>query len=207
MPVTPDATRSRKEPLPSDDSTNRFANEVDCSPAEAGGDGTPPGSPGLEKDRSKAIHSRTPQSLLSRPSCGASGTQEESSSGVRITRRDVVDIFRGSGTTGTVNSEQIERIRKMHDSIREGASFSFNYICLLIVASIVAALGLASGSSTTVISSMLLSPIMGPVIGMSYGLVIWDLSLIKHSEKTELVSLLYALCLACLWDLPLAGPT
>ena len=74
----------------------------------------------------------------------------------------------------------------MHDSISENAEFNFNYVCLLIVASIVAALGLMTNSSTTVISSMLLSPIMGPVIGMSYGLVIWDIDLIKKSAKVEL---------------------
>ena len=77
----------------------------------------------------------------------------------------------------------------MHDSISENAEFNFNYVCLLIVASIVAALGLMTNSSTTVISSMLLSPIMGPVIGMSYGLVIWDIDLIKKSAKVELISI------------------
>lgn len=93
----------------------------------------------------------------------------------------------------------------MHDKISEGAEWNFNYCCLLIIASIVAGLGLMSDSSTTVISSMLLSPIMGPVIGMSYGLVIWDLPLIKKSAITELVSLIICiffgaiLALLCSW--------
>ena len=74
-----------------------------------------------------------------------------------------------------------------------------------MVASVVAGLGLATDSSTTVISSMLLSPVMGPVIGMSYGLVIWDLPLIRRSIRNELVSVLIGVAFgvgiggACYW--------
>ena len=89
----------------------------------------------------------------------------------------------------------------MHDSISENAEFNFNYVCLLIVASIVAGLGLMTNSSTTVISSMLLSPIMGPVIGMSYGMVIWDIDLIKKSAWVELVSLLICIFFGCILTL------
>lgn len=86
----------------------------------------------------------------------------------------------------------------MHDKISEGAEWNFNYCCLLIVASIVAGLGLMSDSSTTVISSMLLSPIMGPVIGMSYGLVIWDIRLIKKSAVVELASIVICIVFGCI---------
>lgn len=89
--------------------------------------------------------------------------------------------------------EQIIRIKRMHHKISEGVEWDFNYSCLLTVASIIAGIGLAIDSSTTVISSMLLSPIMGPVlgIGMSYGLIIWDIPLIKRSMKNELLSIMY----------------
>ena len=89
----------------------------------------------------------------------------------------------------------------MHDSISENAEFNFNYVCLLIVASIVAGLGLMTNSSTTVISSMLLSPIMGPVIGMSYGLVIWDIDLIRKSAKVELLSIIICIFFGCILTL------
>jgi len=89
----------------------------------------------------------------------------------------------------------------VHDSITENAEFNFNYVCLLIVASIVAGLGLMTNSSTTVISSMLLSPIMGPVIGMSYGLVIWDIDLIKKSFRVELISLVICILFGALLTL------
>ena len=68
----------------------------------------------------------------------------------------------------------------------EGVDWDFNYSCLLTVASIIAGIGLAIDSSTTVISSMLLS-----LLGMSYGLIIWDIPLIKQSMKNELLSIMY----------------
>jgi len=107
----------------------------------------------------------------------------------KIKKEDMKEIFRASHTVGSVSQEQIARIKLMHDKICDGVNWDFNYCCLLTVASIVAGLGLATNSATTVISSMLLSPIMGPVIGMSYGLIIWDLPLIKRSVANELVSI------------------
>mmetsp|Transcript_8098 Transcript_8098/g.12124 ORF Transcript_8098/g.12124 Transcript_8098/m.12124 type:complete len:378 (+) Transcript_8098:158-1291(+) len=108
----------------------------------------------------------------------------------RMKKDDVKEIFRASTTVGSVTTNQIVRIKKMHDKIGDGVNWDFNYACLLTVASIVAGLGLATNSATTVVSSMLLSPIMGPVIGMSYGLVIWDLPMIKRSARNELLSIL-----------------
>ena len=108
----------------------------------------------------------------------------------KIKKEDVKDIFRASTNVGSVSPEQVARIKMMHDKISDGVSWDFNYGCLLTVASIVAGLGLVTDSATTVISSMLLSPIMGPVIGMSYGLIIWDLPLIKRSARNEVVSIL-----------------
>jgi len=121
----------------------------------------------------------------------AGGTRRVNKHG-RVNRHDVKQIFKASSTTGTVTMEQLLRIKNMHEKIDAGIHFDFNYCWLLIVASVVAGLGLASDSSTTVISSMLLSPIMGPVIGMSYGVVIWDLPLVKRSARNEILSI--AIC-------------
>ena len=67
-----------------------------------------------------------------------------------------------------------------------------------MVASIVAGIGLAIDSATTVISSMLLSPIMGPVLGMAYGVIIWDIDLIKRSMRNEVLSIIVCLILGLL---------
>ena len=96
-----------------------------------------------------------------------------------------MQIFRPSVTTGVVSRKQVIRIRKMHDKISEGVNWDFNYGTLLVIACLVSGLGLVTNSSTTVISSMLLSPFMGPVIGISYGVIIWDTTLIKRSLRNE----------------------
>ncbi len=117
----------------------------------------------------------------------------------KMKKDDVKGIFRASTTVGSVSTDQIVRIKKMHNKISDGVNWDFNYSCLITVASIVAGLGLATNSETTVISSMLLSPIMGPVIGMSYGLIIWDLPLIKRSARNELLSILACTILGMLF--------
>ena len=55
----------------------------------------------------------------------------------------------------------------LYNKISNGVAMKFNYVSLLVIASILAGMGLATNSTTEVISSMLLSPIMGPVLGMS----------------------------------------
>jgi hypothetical protein len=126
-------------------------------------------------------------------------------SGRKANTDAVKEIFRASHTVGSVSTEQIVRIKKMHDKISDGVNWDFNYACLLTVASIVAGLGLATDSATTVISSMLLSPIMGPVIGMSYGLIIWDHPLIKRSARNELLSILACIIFGMLIGKMLVG--
>lgn len=141
-------------------------------------------------DHSAFDHSNAAKgSSLMEPSL-ESMTLDTLSSPRKVKKDDVKGIFRASTTVGSVSTDQIVRIKKMHDKISEGVNWDFNYSCLITVASIVAGLGLATNSATTVISSMLLSPIMGPVIGMSYGLIIWDLPLIKRSARNELLSIL-----------------
>ncbi len=76
--------------------------------------------------------------------------------------------------------------------MEEGASFSFNYNTLLVVASVVAGLGLVSNNGTTIIASMLISPVMGPVVGLAYGSTINDWKMVRRSLFTETISLGFA---------------
>ena len=57
---------------------------------------------------------------------------------------------------GTVTWEQLERIVDMHDKLAAGVDMDFNYLTLLLVASVVAGLGLALDSSTTGKSALVL---------------------------------------------------
>ena len=158
-----------------------------------------------EKKKDSAVSEITWGLGASTAATNRSTNAHEISPGRAIKTEDVQNIFRGSTTTCTVSFDQIDRIKRMHDKISSGVHMDFNYICLLVVASVVAALGLAVDSSTTVISSMLLSPIMGPVIGMSYGLIIWDIPLIKRSARNELLSILVCVVFglivgaSCVW--------
>lgn len=82
-----------------------------------------------------------------------------------VTLRDVVRVFRRSDALMTVDDEDIERVKIMHEKFSESSRFSFNYNALLLIASIIAALGLGSNSVASIIASMLVSPLMGPVVG------------------------------------------
>ena len=84
----------------------------------------------------------------------------------KISAKHIINIFIDDHKMMEVTPEQLYRVRTMHQKIDEGASFSFNYNTLLMVASILAGLGLVSNSSATIIASMLVSPLMGPVIGL-----------------------------------------
>jgi hypothetical protein len=60
--------------------------------------------------------------------------------------KDIVKIFAADDRDEyvEVTPEQLERVKMMHEKMEDGTTFSFNYNCLLFVASILAGLGLAS---------------------------------------------------------------
>ena len=74
------------------------------------------------------------------------------------------------------------------------AVFSFDFLCLCIVASVLAAVGLAIDSPVVVVASMLVSPIMGPILAVTFGSVVHDWKLVKVGVLSELISLL--ICVA-----------
>ena len=73
--------------------------------------------------------------------------------------RDFAKLLKHSKCLSEVSTEQLERVKLMHDRFAQEVSFSFNYGVLLLVSSMLAGLGLVSNSSTTVIASMLVSPV------------------------------------------------
>ena len=72
---------------------------------------------------------------------------------------------------------------------RAQAMFTFDYLCLVIVASIIAAFGLTINSPVIVVASMLVSPIMGPILAMTFGTIVQDWPLTTLGVKNELISL------------------
>jgi hypothetical protein len=55
-----------------------------------------------------------------------------------VTFRDVVKVFQRDNTLLTVDDEDIERVKIMHDKFLESSQFNFNYNVMLGVASILA---------------------------------------------------------------------
>ncbi|KAG7336834.1 protein of unknown function DUF389 containing protein [Nitzschia inconspicua] len=99
-----------------------------------------------------------------------------------VTLRDVVRVFRRSDAFMRVTDEDIERVRTMHDRFLGDCRPSFNYNCLLVIASLIAALGLGSNSVASIIASMLVSPLMGPVVGIAYANTIHDYKMLLTED-------------------------
>lgn len=74
--------------------------------------------------------------------------------------------------------------------MQASASFTFDYLSLLLIASTIAGIGLATNNTVAIVASMLVSPIMGPVMALTFGTVVNNYSLTLLGLKSELLSLL-----------------
>jgi uncharacterized hydrophobic protein (TIGR00271 family) len=94
----------------------------------------------------------------------------------------------------------------VHDRFVDGIEMNFNYCSLMTVAAVIAALGLVSNSSATIIASMLVSPLMGPVVGLGYGTCIHDWQMVRHSFRSECLSLVFCVVVGGIVG-AITGPT
>ena len=78
-------------------------------------------------------------------------------------------------------------------SVKEGSQLTFDYIMLLILASMISAIGFLENSTVLLVASMLVSPIMGPILGGTFGLVLQSKQLWRPAIVNVLISL--PLCL------------
>lgn len=76
------------------------------------------------------------------------------------------------------------------EQTKAGTAFTFDYLMLLIVASIIAGLGLAANNVAVIVAAMLVSPLMGPVLAVCFSALIFDWKLLRYSSKVEIGSLL-----------------
>jgi uncharacterized hydrophobic protein (TIGR00271 family) len=67
---------------------------------------------------------------------------------------------------------------------------TFDFIVLLIVASVVASFGLVESSPLFLAASMLISPLMGPILCATFGMVIKDRKLQYWGLTNELIGIL-----------------
>lgn len=155
-------------------------------------------------ERSARTHLEVRKSIIS----GIHSVKEESQNTTPVRTKDIARIFTSDDRDVylEVTLEELQRVKFMHEKMEDGTTFSFNYNCLLFVASILAGLGLISNSVATIIASMLVSPLMGPVIGLAYGSTIRDWRLVRKSFRVEIISLLVCIFIGMLIA-ALAGPT
>ena len=82
----------------------------------------------------------------------------------------------------------------IHVFIQQAATLTFDYLALLIIASVIAGIGLAVNSTVSIVASMLVSPIMGPVLALTFGSVINNYKLMRLGMISELFSLFVCIC-------------
>jgi uncharacterized hydrophobic protein (TIGR00271 family) len=90
------------------------------------------------------------------------------------------------------------RVEQVKEQIHEQAELSFDYVSLLVIASLLAGIGLITDSTVVIVASMLVSPIMGPVMGMTFGSRVYDWELAKFSLHNEFISLLVSVFIGVL---------
>lgn len=77
--------------------------------------------------------------------------------------------------------------------IDDGNHLTFNYMILLLMASMIAGVGLLMDSATTVIASMLVSPLMGPILSITFGCAVHDFEYIQRGMRNEIIGILISL--------------
>ena len=113
----------------------------------------------------------------------AKGHEAKRSSGYINTKlQKRIDAFYSSVKSRMIVTEVVNRIRA-------GGEFTFDYLLLVVLASIIAFLGLVENSSVILVASMLVSPIMGPILAGVFGFVIGDNKLRNRGIQHEVISI------------------
>ncbi|XP_057290373.1 uncharacterized protein LOC130613074 isoform X2 [Hydractinia symbiolongicarpus] len=84
-------------------------------------------------------------------------------------------------------------VAQVIDVVRSGSQLTFDYVMLIVMASLIAAVGLVENSSVLLVASMLVSPLMGPILGGTFGIVLRYKRLWKPGILNELLGL--SICL------------
>lgn len=104
---------------------------------------------------------------------------------------------------GTVRARM--NVAKIVDAVKTDASLTFDFICLLIVASILACFGLVENSTLFLAASMLISPLMGPILAATFGAVIKDHKLQYWGLGNEIIGIFSCIFVGFLFGLITCG--
>lgn len=86
-------------------------------------------------------------------------------------------------------------VAKTVEAVKSDAALSFDFVVLVIVASILASFGLVENSTLFLAASMLISPLMGPILAATFGSVIKDSKLHYWGLMNEFIGIF--LCIFC----------
>lgn len=86
-------------------------------------------------------------------------------------------------------------VAKTVEAVKSDAALSFDFVVLVIVASILASFGLVENSTLFLAASMLISPLMGPILAATFGSVIKDNKLHYWGLMNEFIGIF--LCIFC----------
>merc|ERR1740123_2587667 len=95
---------------------------------------------------------------------------------------------KGPSFSDSVKSRMI--VKQVVERIMNSSAFTFDYVCMLVVASLIAAGGLATDNAVIVVASMLVSPLMGPVLAFTFGVTLKEKNMATIGLKNESLSLI-----------------
>ncbi|GAB6028925.1 hypothetical protein CHUAL_004721 [Chamberlinius hualienensis] len=84
-------------------------------------------------------------------------------------------------------------VAQVVDDVRAGTLITFDFVAMLLLATLIAGFGLMDDSTVSIVASMLVSPLMGPIMALSFGMVINDMQLMKLGLKAEIFGLLISI--------------
>jgi uncharacterized hydrophobic protein (TIGR00271 family) len=104
---------------------------------------------------------------------------------------------------GTVRARM--NVAKIVDAVKSDAAMSFDFVILLIVASVLASFGLVENNTLFLAASMLISPLMGPILASTFGSVIKDKKLQYWGLKNELIGIFLCIIVGFVFGLIICG--
>lgn len=123
---------------------------------------------------------------------------EESSSAQSVLKETAWNKF-----IGTVRARM--NVAKIVEAVKSDASLTFDFIILVIVASILACFGLVENSTLFLAASMLISPLMGPILAATFGAVIKDHKLQCWGIRNEIFGIFLCIFVGFFFGLIISG--
>ena len=126
----------------------------------------------------------------------------------KLKTTDVIDATFVGEFVDSINSRVI--VEEVIENVRSAAVFTFDYLMLVLVASMIAGVGLAINSTVSIVASMLVSPIMGPILAITFGMTTKKHDLIMIGIRSELISLFLCILVGFIISLvftAVGGPT